>query len=88
MLEVYICVGSSCHLKGSYEIVKLFQELVKFYKLQEKVELKASFCLGQCTNGVAVKVGEDFLGGVNVTNAKAIFEEKIVRRLEYEHNPV
>ncbi len=88
MLEVYICVGSSCHLKGSYEIVRLFQELIKANRLQDKVELKASFCLGQCTNGVAVKIGDDFLGGVNAANAKQIFEEKIVRRLKNEYHSI
>ncbi|MDK2933417.1 MAG: hypothetical protein PWP27_1227 [Clostridiales bacterium] len=51
MLQVYICVGSSCHLKGSYHIIKTFQNLIKKHDLEEKIELKASFCLGHCTEG-------------------------------------
>lgn len=81
MLQIYICVGSSCHLKGSYEIIKLFQELIKTNKLQDKVELRASFCLGQCTNGVSVKIGDQLLGGVTPENAGRIFEENVIGRL-------
>jgi len=82
MLQIYICVGSSCHLKGSYQIIKIFEELIKEYKLEDKAELKASFCLGRCTKGVSVKVGDEFLEGLTVSNAKEMFEEHIVRRLE------
>ncbi len=82
MLQIYICVGSSCHLKGSYQIIKVFEELIKEYKLEDKAELKASFCLGRCTKGVSVKVGDEFLEGLTVSNAREMFEEHIVRRLE------
>jgi NADH:ubiquinone oxidoreductase subunit E len=82
MLQIYICVGSSCHLKGSYQIIKIFEELIKEYKLEDKAELKASFCLGRCTGGVSVKVGDEFLEGLTVSNAREMFEEYIVRRLE------
>lgn len=81
VLQVYICVGSSCHLKGSYDIIRLFQELIKENKLQDKVELRASFCLGQCTNGVSVKIGDELLGGVTAANAGKVFEEFIIGRV-------
>jgi NADH:ubiquinone oxidoreductase subunit E len=81
MLQVFICVGSSCHLKGSYQVIKIFEELIKSYKLQDKVELKASFCLGYCTKGVSVKVEDEFLEGLTILNAREMFEEHIVRRL-------
>ncbi|KPU46112.1 hypothetical protein OXPF_02220 [Oxobacter pfennigii] len=88
MLEVFICVGSSCHLKGSYDIVRLFQEFVKEYNLQDYVELKASFCLGQCTNGVSTKIGDELLCGVTAANARDVFTQKILSRFIDEHNPV
>ncbi|HEX2946287.1 MAG TPA: NAD(P)H-dependent oxidoreductase subunit E [Clostridia bacterium] len=82
MLQIFICVGSSCHLKGSYQIIKIFEELIRANKLQDKVELKASFCLGHCTGGVSVKVGDDFLEDLTVSNAKEKFEEYIIRKLD------
>ena len=81
MLQVYVCVGSSCHLKGSYQVIKVFEELIKDNQLQDKVELKASFCLGHCTKGVSVKVEDDFLEDFTLLNAKEMFEKHIVRRL-------
>lgn len=80
MLSVYICIGSSCHLKGSYHIIQAFQEFVQKYSLEDKVELKASFCLGHCTKGVSVKVGDDFIEGLNIENAEQKFVENILSR--------
>lgn len=82
MIDVYICVGSSCHLKGSYQILNIFQELIKKYKLEDKVEMKASFCLGHCTKGVAIKVQDDFIDNVSIENAKVKFEENILNRVK------
>lgn len=81
MVQISICVGSSCHLKGSYQIIQIFQELIKKNSLENKVELKASFCLGRCTKGVAVKVEDQFIDELTTSNAEAKFEEYILRRL-------
>lgn len=81
LLKVYICVGSSCHLKGSYYIIKSLQELIKQHKLEDKVEIKASFCLGHCTEGVAVKVNDEFIGSVTPENAEQKFYQYILERL-------
>lgn len=88
MVDVYVCVGSSCHLKGAYQIIKVFEELIKLNKLQDRVELKASFCLGHCTKGVSVKVGDEFLEGVTISNVNEMFEEHIVRRVQNEDNSI
>ena len=56
---IKVCVGSSCHLKGSYDVVETFKSLLKKYNVEDKIELQASFCLGNCLQGVSVAV-EDF----------------------------
>ena len=81
MVQIYICVGSSCHLKGSYQIIQIFEEQIKKHKLEGKVELKASFCLGRCTKGVSVKVNDEFIEDLTITNATEKFEEYVLRRL-------
>jgi hypothetical protein len=45
-MKVTACIGSSCHLKGSRQVVEELQELVSVSKLKEKVELSGAFCLG------------------------------------------
>lgn len=55
-MEITICIGSSCHLRGSREIIGKLEKLVSENSLQDKVELKGSFCMGQCQKGVCVTV--------------------------------
>ena len=55
-MEVEICVGSSCHLKGSYEVVKAMESFIESNKLSDDIKLKGSFCLGHCTEGVSVRM--------------------------------
>ncbi len=55
-MEVEICVGSSCHLKGSYEVVKEMERYIENNELTDEIRLKGSFCLGHCTEGVSAKV--------------------------------
>lgn len=42
-----VCVGSSCHLKGSYDVIEAFKRLIEKHGLGDKVELRACFCLGR-----------------------------------------
>lgn len=73
-----VCVGSSCHLKGSYDVIEKFKELIKRYDVEDKVELQASFCLGHCSEGVTVKADERFILNVNGDNAEEIFINEIL----------
>lgn len=56
MTVIQVCIGSACHLKGSYKVIKKFQEEIKNKKLEDKIELKGAFCLGECTEAVSVKI--------------------------------
>ena len=75
-MNVYVCVGSSCHLKGSYDIINLMKEQIASHGLEDKVNLAAAFCLGKCTDGdgVSIKVEDEIVGGVNPANFNEIFK--------------
>ena len=79
-LVIQVCVGSSCHLKGSHAIVKLMKKAIADNNLQDKVELKATFCLGHCTDGPSVKVGDEVFGMTEETFDK-LFAEKVLSRV-------
>lgn len=81
MITVSVCVGSSCHLKGSYDVIRIFQETLAESGKKDEVELSASFCLGRCAEGVTVKVGEAFVLGVNRDNAREIFEREVLAKI-------
>lgn len=54
---VEVCIGSSCHLKGSYQVIREIETFVEDKKLGDRIELKGAFCLGNCTEAVSVRVG-------------------------------
>lgn len=82
MVIVSICVGSSCHLKGSEEIVALFQKTIEERGLQDQVILMGSLCMGKCNRiGVTVQVDDDIFPGVTVAGFSEFFEKNIMSRL-------
>ncbi|PLX33175.1 MAG: hypothetical protein C0604_03985 [Clostridiales bacterium] len=54
-MEISICVGSACHLKGSYDVIRAMEKLVKEKGMEDAITIKAAFCLGQCTKAVSVQ---------------------------------
>ena len=59
-MKITVCIGSSCHIKGSRQVVEELQRLIKENNLTDKVELGGTFCLGQCQQGVCVTVDGAF----------------------------
>jgi NADH:ubiquinone oxidoreductase subunit E len=77
MSELYICVGSACHLKGSYEVIEKFKSLIKEKNLENEIIIKASFCLGECTEAVSVKFNDKIYSVVPDT-AEKFFSEVVL----------
>ena len=82
MMEVTICIGSSCHLKGTRDVITILQRLIALNRLESEVELKGSFCMGECmNNGVCVCIdGERF--NVTPLGTEEFFKTEIMKRLE------
>jgi len=82
-MEISICVGSSCHLKGSHDVIESFKKAVKENKLEEKVTLKATFCLGKCSfPGVTCKFDDKIVTGVSIHNFDEIFKTEVLEVLK------
>ena len=87
MLFVQICVGSSCHLKGSREIVELMQNAIAEHHIEDDVVLSGSFCIGKCNRvGVTVQVNDDIHVGVTKENFREFFKTNILDVVERERN--
>lgn len=83
MLFVQVCVGSSCYLKGSADIVELFEKAVKDNNLENEVVLSGSFCIGKCNRvGVTVQVNNDIHVGITRENFREFFTEHILKVIE------
>ncbi|MDD3920790.1 MAG: (2Fe-2S) ferredoxin domain-containing protein, partial [Eubacteriales bacterium] len=59
-MKVTVCIGSSCHLKGSRQVVEQLQYLIAKENLGDRVELGGTFCMGKCQLGVCVTVDDRF----------------------------
>ena len=59
-MKITVCIGSSCHIKGSRHVVDQLQKLISDNNLGDKVELAGTFCLGRCQEGVCVTVDGEF----------------------------
>ena len=85
MLIVQVCVGSSCHLKGSQEIVELFEKAVEEYNVADDVVLVGSFCIGKCNRvGVTVQVNDNVHVGVTRENFREFFKTNRLDVIESE----
>lgn len=80
-MNVYVCVGSSCHLKGSYDVIKLLKEALATHHLEDKVHLSAAFCLGQCKDGVSVKIDDEIVCSVSQENFEDFFNQRILKHV-------
>ncbi|HMM21953.1 MAG TPA: (2Fe-2S) ferredoxin domain-containing protein [Selenomonadales bacterium] len=78
MIKINVCIGSACHVKGSYNVINSFQQLIEEYKLTDKAEVNAVFCLGQCTHAVSVRIGDGEVHSVSGASARDFFVQKIV----------
>ena len=80
-MNIYVCVGSSCHLKGSYQIIELMKKALEDNGLTDQVNLSAAFCLGKCTHGVSIKVDDEIVTWLNRDNFDDIFAGSVLAKL-------
>lgn len=59
-MKITVCIGSSCHIKGSRQVVEQLQGLIAENNVGDKVDLGGTFCLGNCQKGVCVMVDDSF----------------------------
>lgn len=81
MHVITVCVGSACHLKGSHEIINYFKDAIKEAGLENKVELKGTFCMDQCTDGANLLIDETLFHANSVDDARAIFQTEILEKI-------
>ena len=60
-MKITVCVGSSCHVKGSHEVVARLEQLITEHQLKDQVEMTGTFCIGRCQEGVCVLVDGEFV---------------------------
>ena len=80
MLKITVCIGSSCHIKGSRQVVEQLQHLIFENNLGEKVELGGTFCMGKCQKGVCVTVNDEFFS-VTPETVGDFFAKEVIEKV-------
>ena len=79
-MKVTVCIGSSCHLKGSRQVVEGLQKLIADNGLKEKVELGGTFCIGNCRDVVCVTVN-DCVFSVSPDTVEDFFKTEVLAKV-------
>lgn len=80
-MKITVCIGSSCHLKGSRLVVEQLQDLIAAYQLGDQIELAGTFCLANCQRGVSVMLNEQLVS-LTPETTQAFFNESILPALQ------
>ena len=75
-MKITVCIGSSCHIKGSRQVVEILNNLIKDNNLNDKIDLGGTFCLGNCQAGVSVMV-DDVIHSVTPATVGEFFTNEI-----------
>lgn len=76
-MKLVVCIGSSCHLKGSRQVVEQLQQLIREHKMQDQIDLSGSFCLGRCQEGIGVTLDGAFYS-LTPASVSAFFDKEIL----------
>jgi len=74
---IQICIGSACHLKGSYDVINTFKTIIEEKNLEDKLELKSSFCLGKCSEAVSIKINDGEIISMSPDKVPSLIESFI-----------
>ena len=80
-MKVTVCIGSSCHIKGSRQVVEQLQDLIEKNGLNDKVELAGAFCMGECQKGVCTKI-DNVIYSVTPATAEEFFNTEILGKVK------
>ena len=79
-MKITVCIGSSCHIKGSRQVVERVQALIRENSLGDKVDLSGTFCMGKCQQGVCVTADGEFFS-VSPESVDTFFAENVLGRV-------
>ncbi|MBQ4264277.1 MAG: NAD(P)H-dependent oxidoreductase subunit E [Clostridia bacterium] len=79
-MRITVCIGSSCHVKGSRQVVRALQQLIAEHKLEDKVSLGGTFCLSNCQKGVCVTV-DDVIFSVTPETVTEFFQTNVLEKV-------
>jgi NADH:ubiquinone oxidoreductase subunit E len=84
--NLFLCMGSACHQLGVYEVLPKLQSLIRQYELEDKIELKGSFCLETCSHGIVMKFQDLHFVNISPQNVEDKFIKEILPSIQLIKN--
>jgi NADH:ubiquinone oxidoreductase subunit E len=81
-VDILVCIGSSCHVRGSYKIMNELKAMITEKNLDSQVQVQVAFCLGYCRDGVTIKVDEQLVTGVTKENLTQVFDKYVLKKVD------
>ena len=57
-ITIEICMGSSCFARGNESNLMQIENYIASHKLEDRIELKGSLCMGQCNSGPSLRIND------------------------------
>jgi len=77
-INVTVCVGSSCHVRGSWAVLTRFAQIIKAENLENEVALAGSFCMEHCGESMNWKFNEEHISSSSVAEAEQTLRNKLL----------
>ncbi len=76
-VEINVCVGTSCFLRGSQDILSGMTAKIDQEGWKDRINLKATFCSENCSHGPTVSVGDRKMHKTTLDSVVAEVEEQL-----------
>ncbi|HCG60020.1 MAG TPA: hypothetical protein DEV97_08480 [Lachnospiraceae bacterium] len=81
MVFVTVCVGSSCHIHGTDQIIEKLDRAIHAHGMEDEIIPSGGFCFGKCNRqGVTLQVDDDIFPGITPESFDAFFNDTILPR--------
>lgn len=85
--NIYCCHSTGCKSSGSDDILALIKNIVAERKLEERIRIVATGCMGLCAQGPLIRVeikgqNDRLFKRIDLNAAKAIMEQYVIPSLE------
>lgn len=78
-LQIAVCVGTSCYLRGSQDLLRAVIRQIEDEGLQDQVDVKATFCFERCDRGPTARVGEQILERTDLQKVMAALKQELAK---------
>ena len=87
--NIYCCHSTGCKSSGSDDILELIKKIVAEHKLEEKVRIVATGCMGLCAQGPLIRVEikgqkDKLFKRIDLNAAKLVMEKYVIPSLSKE----